>query len=67
LSWTRAKNSAVKRSFRFTTHSMCGSFCRYEGWLAGYQFAFDTSKSALTKNNIAAGYNGSDVQCLATV
>lgn len=39
----------------------------YEGWLAGYQFAFDTSKSALTKNNVALGYTGSDVQLLCTI
>jgi len=39
----------------------------YEGWLAGYQFAFDTSKSALTKNNIAAGYIGGDIQSVINV
>ncbi len=26
------------------------------GWLAGYQMAFDTAKSSLTKNNFALGY-----------
>lgn len=32
----------------------------YKGWLAGYQMSFDTSKSKLTKNNFAVGYNASD-------
>jgi len=32
----------------------------YKGWLAGYQMAFDTSKSKLTSNNFAVGYNGGD-------
>ena len=32
----------------------------YNGWLAGYQMSFDTSKSKLTKNNFAVGYNGGD-------
>lgn len=35
-----------------------------DGWLAGYQFAFDTSNKALTKNNFAVGYTGSDMQVL---
>jgi len=28
----------------------------YQGWLAGYQLAFDTQKSKLTANNFALGY-----------
>jgi voltage-dependent anion channel protein 2 len=28
----------------------------HQGWLGGYQMAFDTSKSQLTKNNFAIGY-----------
>jgi len=32
----------------------------YQGWLAGYQMAFDTSKSQLTKNNFAVGYSTDD-------
>jgi len=32
----------------------------YKGCLLGYQMSFDTSKSALTKNNFAAGYVGPD-------
>jgi len=39
----------------------------YEGWVAGYNFAFDTSKSALTKNNLAIGFNNADVQTLIKV
>ena len=40
---------------------------RYTGWLAGYQMTFDTSKSALTKSNFAAGYTGSDFTLHANV
>lgn len=32
----------------------------YNGWLAGYQMSFDTSKSKLTKNNFGVGYAGDD-------
>lgn len=39
----------------------------YEGWLAGYQFAFDSSKSKLTKNNFALGYKSGDFQLHACV
>nr|XP_061804360.1 voltage-dependent anion-selective channel protein 2-like isoform X4 [Nerophis lumbriciformis] len=34
----------------------------YEGWLAGYQVAFDTAKSKLTMNNFALGYKAPDFQ-----
>lgn len=39
----------------------------YEGWLAGYQLAFDTSKSKLTKNNFALGYKAGDFQLHTSV
>lgn len=32
----------------------------YQGWLAGYQLAFDTQKSKLTRNNFALGYTSGD-------
>jgi voltage-dependent anion channel protein 2 len=32
----------------------------YQGWLAGYQLAFDTQKSKLTGNNFALGYTAGD-------
>lgn len=32
----------------------------YQGWLAGYQTAFDTQKSKLTKNNFALGFVSGD-------
>jgi len=32
----------------------------HNGWLAGYQMAFDSSKSKLTKNNFGLGYATSD-------
>ncbi|XP_041089709.1 voltage-dependent anion-selective channel protein 2-like isoform X1 [Polyodon spathula] len=34
----------------------------YEGWLAGYQVAFDTAKSRLAQNNFALGYKAGDFQ-----
>lgn len=34
----------------------------YEGWLAGYQLAFDTAKSKLSQNNFALGYKAGDFQ-----
>ncbi|MEQ2157654.1 hypothetical protein GOODEAATRI_003856, partial [Goodea atripinnis] len=34
----------------------------YEGWLAGYQMAFDTAKSKLSQNNFALGYKTGDFQ-----
>lgn len=32
----------------------------YQGWLAGYQGAFDVTKSKLTKNNVALGFSTTD-------
>lgn len=32
----------------------------YQGWLAGYQAAFDTQRNKLTKNNVAIGFAASD-------
>ncbi|XP_062366437.1 voltage-dependent anion-selective channel protein 3 isoform X3 [Cinclus cinclus] len=34
----------------------------FEGWLAGYQMAFDTAKYKLTQNNFALGYKAGDFQ-----
>lgn len=34
----------------------------HNGWLAGYQMAFDSAKSKLTKNNFALGYTAKDFQ-----
>uniref|UniRef100_W5LLE5 Non-selective voltage-gated ion channel VDAC3 n=1 Tax=Astyanax mexicanus TaxID=7994 RepID=W5LLE5_ASTMX len=34
----------------------------YEGWLAGYQMAFDTAKNKLIQNNFALGYKTGDFQ-----
>ncbi|TKS86899.1 Voltage-dependent anion-selective channel protein 2 [Collichthys lucidus] len=34
----------------------------YEGWLAGYQMAFDTAKSKLAQNNFTLGYRAGDFQ-----
>lgn len=32
----------------------------HQGWLAGYQMAYDTNKSKLTKNNFGLGYSKGD-------
>ncbi|KAF6715707.1 Voltage-dependent anion-selective channel protein 2 [Oryzias melastigma] len=34
----------------------------YEGWLLGYQMAFDTAKSKLSQSNFALGYRAGDFQ-----
>ncbi|KAL2087670.1 hypothetical protein ACEWY4_016498 [Coilia grayii] len=34
----------------------------YEGWLAGYQMAFNTAKSKLVQNNFALGFKAQDFQ-----
>uniref|UniRef100_A0A673JX45 Non-selective voltage-gated ion channel VDAC3 n=1 Tax=Sinocyclocheilus rhinocerous TaxID=307959 RepID=A0A673JX45_9TELE len=34
----------------------------YEGWLVGYQMAFDTAKSKLVQNNFALGYKAGEFQ-----
>lgn len=39
----------------------------FEGWLAGYQMAFDTAKSKLIKNNFALGYKTGDFQLHTSV
>lgn len=33
----------------------------YQGWLAGYQTAFDTQNKKLTKNNFALGFSTGDL------
>ncbi|XP_049434191.1 voltage-dependent anion-selective channel protein 3 isoform X1 [Epinephelus fuscoguttatus] len=39
----------------------------YEGWLAGYQLAFDTAKSQVSQNNFALGYKAGDFQLHTSV
>lgn len=54
--------------FKMThTSKVNNAVFRYEGWLGGCDFGYDTSKSAFNKNNFALGYNGSDFQLLTTV
>ncbi|XP_078486066.1 non-selective voltage-gated ion channel VDAC2 [Ciona intestinalis] len=61
-------NCNLDTDFNFAGPTLQGACVfGYEGWLAGYQFAFDTNKSALTKNNVAVGYNGADFQLLTTM
>lgn len=61
-------NTNLNTDFDFAGPTLNGStVLGYEGWQAGYQFGFDTSKSALTKNNVALGYCGADFQLLFNV
>jgi len=39
----------------------------YEGWIAGYQAAYDTSKSKLIANNFSLGYRSDDFQVHSAV
>jgi len=39
----------------------------YEGWLAGYQTAFDTQKTKLVTNNFALGYTNKELAVTTTV
>jgi len=32
----------------------------HQGWLAGYQYVFNTARSTLTKNNFAVGFRAKD-------
>lgn len=40
---------------------------RYEGWVAGYQAAYDTAKSKLIGNNFSFGYRGGDFHIHSSV
>lgn len=61
-------NMNLDTDFNFAGPTLNGAaVLGYEGWLAGYQFGFDTAKSQLTKNNVALGYNGTDFQLLFNV
>lgn len=39
----------------------------YEGWVAGYQAAYDTAKSKLTANNFSFGYRSDDFNIYTSV
>merc|ERR1719320_2311771 len=61
-------NATLDTDFNFSGPLLQGSaVVGYEGWLAGYQFAFDSSAKALTKNNFALGFTGEDMQLLCAV
>lgn len=43
--------------------TICGwAVLGYQGWLAGYQMAFDTSKYKISQNNFSLGYKGGDFE-----
>ncbi|CAF1339636.1 unnamed protein product [Adineta steineri] len=39
----------------------------HQGWLAGYQYVFNTARSALTKNNFAVGFRAKDFTLYANM
>ncbi|CAF1277886.1 unnamed protein product [Adineta steineri] len=39
----------------------------HQGWLAGYQYVFNTARSALTKNNFAVGFRAKDFTLYANI
>jgi len=39
----------------------------HQGWLAGYQYVFNTARSALTKNNFAVGFKAKDFTLFANM
>jgi len=61
-------NMTLDTDFNFAGPTLHGAgVVGYEGWLAGYQFSFDTAKKNLDKSNFAVGYTGDDLQVLGTV
>jgi hypothetical protein len=54
-------NTSCDVDFDFAGPTIHGALTLgYNGWLAGYQMSFDTSKSKLAKNNFAVGYDGGE-------
>ncbi|KAL8603883.1 Voltage-dependent anion-selective channel protein 2 [Nucella lapillus] len=54
-------NGNVDVDFDFAGPTVYGAAVMgYNGWLAGYQMAFDTAKSKLAKSNFAVGYTTGD-------
>lgn len=54
-------NTNVDVDFDFAGPTVHGAaVVGYNGWLAGYQMAFDTAKSKLAKSNFAVGYTSGD-------
>jgi voltage-dependent anion channel protein 2 len=39
----------------------------HQGWLAGYQYVFNTARSLLTKNNFAVGFRAKDFTLYANM
>ncbi len=39
----------------------------HQGWLAGYQYVFNTARSLLTKNNFAVGFKAKDFTLYANM
>lgn len=61
-------NTNIDVDFDFAGPTVHGAaVAGYNGWLAGYQMSFDTSKSKLTRNNFAVGYKAGDFQLNTTV
>nr|XP_033804983.1 voltage-dependent anion-selective channel protein 3 [Geotrypetes seraphini]XP_033804984.1 voltage-dependent anion-selective channel protein 3 [Geotrypetes seraphini]XP_033804985.1 voltage-dependent anion-selective channel protein 3 [Geotrypetes seraphini]XP_033804987.1 voltage-dependent anion-selective channel protein 3 [Geotrypetes seraphini]XP_033804988.1 voltage-dependent anion-selective channel protein 3 [Geotrypetes seraphini]XP_033804989.1 voltage-dependent anion-selective channel pro len=56
-------NMGFDIDFDLAGPTVCGCLVLgYEGWLAGYQMAYDTSKYKVVLNNFALGYRAGDFQ-----
>ncbi|CAH1794453.1 unnamed protein product [Owenia fusiformis] len=61
-------NANVDVDFDFAGPTVHGAgVLGYNGWLAGYQMSFDTSKSKLSRNNFSVGYSSGDFQLTTNV
>jgi len=39
----------------------------HQGWLAGYQYVYSTTKAALTKNHFSVGFKAADFTLIANL
>jgi len=71
---TGAKTGLIKAEYKHDLVTLCSDVdinlggplinaaatVGHQGWLAGYQLAFDSAKSKMTKNNFCLGYSNGD-------
>jgi len=71
---TGAKTGLIKAEYKHDLVTLCSDVdinlagplvnaaatIGHQGWLAGYQLAFDSAKSKMTKNNFCLGYSNGD-------
>ncbi|CAF1484981.1 unnamed protein product, partial [Didymodactylos carnosus] len=66
----QADKAHVETNVDFDTDGpiLNGSFVLgHMGWLAGYQYVYNTARAALTKNNFAVGYKADDFTLYANM